>query len=119
MVGEKLKMLRKQHNMYQSDLADELHVSQATVAAWEKGTRRPDIEMLVQIAEYFGISTDELLGVERKDTDQELWEIREQLRRNPPMRVLFSLSKNATAEEVQKTVDILNIMRRESGHYDD
>lgn len=49
-------------NLTQQKLADALGVSRSTVAMWENGKNEPDNAMLTKIAEYFHISTDELLG---------------------------------------------------------
>ncbi len=46
----------------QQKLADALGVSRSTVAMWENGKNEPDNIMLTRIAEYFHITTDELLG---------------------------------------------------------
>lgn len=61
MLSDKIKELRKQHGIYQKDLADALSVSKSTVAMWETGKRMPDIDMLKCIASYFKISIDYLL----------------------------------------------------------
>ena len=52
----------KVNNLTQQKLADALGVSRSTVAMWENGKNEPDNAMLTKIAEYFHISTDELLG---------------------------------------------------------
>ena len=58
----KIKLLRKQHNLQQKLLAMELGVSQSVVSAWENGSKLPSFKNTVKIAEYFGVSTDYLLG---------------------------------------------------------
>ena len=52
----------KVNNLTQQKLADALGVSRSTVAMWENGKNEPDNDMLGKIAEYFHITTDELLG---------------------------------------------------------
>ena len=64
MIGDRIKYLRKQANLTQSQLAERLNLSQATIASWENGTRRPDLDLLPVLAETFGVSVDELLGRE-------------------------------------------------------
>lgn len=58
----KLKEYRKQYKITQQKLASILGVSRSAIAMWETGDNEPDHAMLVRIAEYFGISVDELLG---------------------------------------------------------
>lgn len=62
MLGEKIKNMRVARGMYQIELAHALHVSKSTVAMWETGKRTPDIDMLTRIAEFFGVTTNELLN---------------------------------------------------------
>ena len=56
-IAEKLKYLRKEHNMTQEDMAEKLNVNFRTISAWEKSICEPSIEMLVKISEFF----DEIL----------------------------------------------------------
>lgn len=55
--------LRKLSQIGQKDLADYLGISVQTVSKWEKSICLPDITMLPDIARYFNISVDELLGL--------------------------------------------------------
>ncbi len=60
--GELLAELRQEHNMTQKDLANILFVSVSTISNYEKGVHYPDIIKLSKIADYFGVTTDYLLG---------------------------------------------------------
>jgi transcriptional regulator with XRE-family HTH domain len=62
MLGENIRNLRVARGMYQIDLAQALNVSKSTVAMWETDRRTPDIDMLTRIAEFFCVSTNELLN---------------------------------------------------------
>lgn len=61
-VGKKISELRKSKNITQEKLAAELGVSVAAVSKWETGNSIPDILMLCSIADFFDVTTDELLG---------------------------------------------------------
>lgn len=61
-LGNQIHSLRKARNITQEDLAAELGVTAAAVSKWEKGYTLPDILMLCALADYFGVTTDELLG---------------------------------------------------------
>lgn len=61
-VGKKICELRKNKDMTQEKLASEMGVSIAAVSKWETGNSIPDILMLCSIADFFDVSTDELLG---------------------------------------------------------
>ncbi len=59
--GERLKMLRKEKNMSQEELAFILSVSRQTISRWESSQTTPDLETLEKICQYFHMSYDELL----------------------------------------------------------
>ena len=61
-IGSNILNLRKQKNVTQEALAAELGVTAAAVSKWEKGYTLPDILMVCALADYFGVTTDELLG---------------------------------------------------------
>ena len=68
MISEKIKSLRESHNMTQSSLAKTLGVTRSGVNAWEMGISVPSTHYIVELAKYFDVSTDYLLGVERSST---------------------------------------------------
>jgi transcriptional regulator with XRE-family HTH domain len=59
---ERLKMLREKAGWTQEELAKKIKVSDATINRYEKGTRRPDMDILELFADIFGVSVDYLLG---------------------------------------------------------
>lgn len=60
---ERLKELRIEKNLSQGKLGEFLAVDHRTISNWEKGTRQPDFDMLIKIAEVLEETTDYLLGV--------------------------------------------------------
>lgn len=76
--SENIKRLRKERDLTQEALADFLGVSFQAVSKWERGESYPDVEMLPEIAVYFGVSVDELLGVNRAQNEQEILSIIEE-----------------------------------------
>ena len=69
-IGEKLINLRNAAGMSQDALAEALSVSRQSVSKWETATAYPDIGLLPQIAQYFGVSTDYLLGLDERSAVQ-------------------------------------------------
>lgn len=61
-TGTTIRDLRKQHRLPQTKLAKAVHVSQATVTAWETGKAEPSSSALNTLASYFNVSADYLLG---------------------------------------------------------
>ena len=54
--------MREAHNMTQEDLANRLNVSAITVSRWETGRQDPGVKRLIEIAELFGCTKDDLIG---------------------------------------------------------
>lgn len=64
-IGKNIRSLRRQKEMKQNTLALELHIGRQSISAYERGVTLPDIYLLMQIADYFDVSLDELTGRER------------------------------------------------------
>ena len=58
----RLKELREDRDLLQKDLAAFLHVRQNTYSQYENGQRQLPIAALMQLADYYGVSTDYILG---------------------------------------------------------
>ena len=63
-LGEKIRELRRRLGCTQENLAAALGVTAQAVSRWESGGSYPDMEMIPPIANYFGVSIDELFGYE-------------------------------------------------------
>ncbi len=84
-LAENIKRLRESKNITQSELADVLSVTPQSVSRWEKGQAYPDIEKLPQIANYFEVTIDKLMGNNKPvlyDISQELVKVRKKLSEN-------------------------------------
>ncbi len=64
--GSLLKELRKEHGLTQEQLAEKLGVTNRTVSRWETGTNVPDLDILIDLSEFYQIDVRELLNGERK-----------------------------------------------------
>ncbi len=60
--GQLLTTLREENGIYQKELASYLNVTISTISNYENGIHYPDLSTLCQIADYFGVTTDYLLG---------------------------------------------------------
>lgn len=119
MLSETLRDLRKAKHVSQMTMSEDLGVSQATVACWESNRRRPDIDMLPILADYFGVSLDTLM---ERSTDQEtedVWALREEVRRDPERRALFSLARSASIHDVRQALAVLDALKKTGGGEDD
>ena len=61
--SERLKELRKERNISAKQLAKEIDVSDTAIIRWENKQRIPSMENVYNIAIYFGVSTDYLVGL--------------------------------------------------------
>src|SRR5574344_1161916 len=66
--GKFIKDIRKRNNLTQKQLADKYNVTYQAVSKWENGLNMPDTSLMKQISKDFGISIDELLEGEYKET---------------------------------------------------
>lgn len=71
-LGENIKRMRREKELTQEALAEFLGVTFQSVSNWERGESYPDITMLPEIAGFFKVSVDELLGVNRAEDEKEL-----------------------------------------------
>lgn len=65
-VGSFIKELRKVKNLTQEQLAEEFSVSRRTVSRWETGNNMPDLDILIEMSDFFEVDLREILDGERK-----------------------------------------------------
>lgn len=63
MLFNTIKELRKSKGITQIEFAEAMHVTQGTVSLWEAGKRFPDTEAMIEMAKFFGVTIDELMGL--------------------------------------------------------
>lgn len=61
-IGENIQALRKEKHLTQEELAEVFGVTSQSISKWELGLSCPDISVLPEIADYFKVSIDELIG---------------------------------------------------------
>jgi len=70
---ERLQLLRALNGVSQEKFAKAIGVSRMSISHYETGSRKPDIEVLLKTAEFFGVSADYLLGIsDVKNIDADL-----------------------------------------------
>ena len=60
--GERLKKLRKEKGLTQTELGDMLGIDKSTICCYEKGTRQPSLENILDFMQIFAVTADYLLG---------------------------------------------------------
>jgi transcriptional regulator with XRE-family HTH domain len=68
-ISENIRNLRRQKSVTQEELSEYLNISFQTISKWERGESLPDINMLIAMANYFDVSTDELLGMDKHKSE--------------------------------------------------
>ena len=65
-IGEFLQKLRKEKGLTQEQLAEKMGVSRRTVSRWETGSNVPDLDILVELSDFYEVDLREILSGERK-----------------------------------------------------
>lgn len=66
-TGAFLRELRKEKKLTQEQFAEQLGVTSRSISRWENGVNMPDIDIVIEIANYYDVSIEEILDGERKD----------------------------------------------------
>ncbi len=64
-IGSRLIELRKKQGLSQAALSQQLGINRSTYAEWEIGRRRPELDSLIKLAEFYKVSTDFILGLDK------------------------------------------------------
>ena len=94
-IGERLLNLRKERNLSQEDLANELNVSRQSISKWETNQSMPDFDKIVSLCKYFNITTDELLTGNKDIVEAKEMNIKTNYARNLAISIglyIFSLT---------------------------
>ncbi len=97
-IGEKIRELRRKHDMTQEKLADMLSVSYQTVSKWECGVSSPDVYMIAPLSRLFGVTTDELLGVASGDARRAEYDAAYENYWQKDISEMFKMAQNAVSE---------------------
>lgn len=99
----RLKEIREQHGISQRQAALGLNLSPTVYNRYENGTREPSAAMLLVIADYFGVTVDELLGRDAPGDDTQ------RSPRTPEARIFATWADNATEEDRKRAIKFMNV----------
>jgi transcriptional regulator with XRE-family HTH domain len=110
-VGERLERLRKAAGFSLRELADEIGISHRMLVYYEKHAEHPPTHLMPQLAKVLGVSTDQLLGVEKvkgngRTKDNRLWRRFSQVEKLPPPKrkqIVQILDAFLGSEKAKKT----------------
>ena len=123
----RLKEIRKEKNISQEELAQTFKITQQAISAYENGSRDPDSEMLVKLADYFNVSTDYLLG--RTDIkkpadliqdaikdDPELGAFWDEMKERESLQLLFKQAKKLDDKDIKQIIRIIKAIEDEEAN---
>lgn len=105
MFGDKLKQIRKEKNIKQEDLGKLLNVGGTTISNWENNITQPSIEQIVEIAKFFNVSTDYLMGITEDDVPK-IEKLRQTLREAGIM-----VGTDLSYDELNRALRIVEMMK--------
>lgn len=118
-IGRRIALRRKELDLTLENVSSRIGVARSTIFRYEKGTiDKVKMPVMEAIAKALGVGIGWLLG-ETDDPsplatpDDELASYLEQLKNRSDLRMLFSVSKNATKEDVMRTVAIIEALKKE------
>lgn len=122
---DRIEELLKKNDTTAYKMAKATGISTGLISQWKKRSQQPSGKKLALVADYFGVSVDYLLGKENipdsavfydEDDnvvtfDKEVYDILDTIRKRPDMRLLFSVSKKATKEDILKAIKIIEALK--------
>lgn len=109
--GRNFKQLRLAEDYTQLDMAEQFKVSKSTISVWERGINYPEVATLIEIAEFFHVTTDYLLG----NTDEYGNPTTPTTIQKPPLttqeRKLLDLYKDLTPDKQHEAIEIIKTLK--------
>lgn len=107
-VGDNIRRYRVGLGLSQAELGERVGKKRSAIGNYEGGTREPDYATLLALAKALGVTASELLG----DSEDDVWDAREAFRRDPERRILFSLARHGSAEDVHRAVALIDALKK-------
>lgn len=122
MNGERLKRLRKEKKLTQAELGKIINVTKVSISGYENGDRNPDTDNLRRLSDYFGVSSDYLLGRTDKpnyissdnnnDEDDRKTAIIDKIKREfPDADPMFNDLASFTADDMEDVYDYIKYIK--------
>ena len=115
-MARNIKRYMERKGVTNQQVCDALGFKYTTFLDWTKAVTYPRIGKVEAMAQYFGCEKSDLIE-DKKDNylingDEELTEYLEALKTRPEMRMLFQISKDATKEDVEAAVRVIEAIRK-------
>ncbi|WP_123053107.1 helix-turn-helix transcriptional regulator [Clostridium sp. JN-1] len=135
--NQRMKKLRNEKNVTLEELSKALNTTKSTLSRYENNLRTPNADFINQLANYYNVSTDYLLGnsddrtlsAQKKDTpvekiskslddDPELSEFWNLLKEREDLKLLFKQTKNMDSNDIKKIIRIIKAIEDEEDRND-
>lgn len=117
-LSRNLKNLREKNGYLQKFVADKLGVRSNTLSGYENGTRSPDPEMLVRIAELYNVSIDFLLGREKEVYSLQYYK-NKIVTEFPDIDLMFKDMESLTADDMKEVYDYIKFKKSQKEKWGD
>ncbi len=112
LMGQRIKALRKKNHLTQKELGEKLNVTKVSVCCYEKGTRTPSLETLMDLANIFQVNIDYFLGndivvVAKNDNNVTMKMAKEEMEFITEVRKFNSLYEKLI-ENPKRTIELIN-----------
>lgn len=120
---EKFSKLLQDYGVTAYRVSKATGIAQSVFSEWKRGKSQPKLDKLQKIADFFNVpvtyfTEDDNIMVEAHNepiyVDDETREIIDQLRTRPEMKILFSVSKNASTEDIELAVSMIQKFKKDS-----
>lgn len=111
-ISDNIKRLRDTYGLTQEELGEIAGVSGKAVSKWESGAGAPRMGAIQKIADHFHISKSTIIDEYDVDIERQLL-LEKAFSDRPDMRALFSIAENASPEDIEKTIRILEALKGE------
>jgi len=131
-LGHRLKQLREEKGLTQEELGKVINVSKPSISRYEAGTNEPNTETLKQLAIYFYVSLDYLMGLtdirnlytstdkisNALEDDKELSEFWNVLKEREDLKLLFKQTKDLAPKDINQIMRIIKAIEDEEDRND-
>ena len=116
-IGDNIKLWRERRNLKQSELAEELGISDKTVSSWEINRTEPKMGMIEKICSVLNCKKTDIIGSDENDISSPYYlnddarELAQFMFENPEYKVLFDASRKVKKEDIEFVKQMIDRMR--------
>lgn len=110
----KLKTLRKEKGLTQQDVANAIGVSQVTYSRYENGEHEPSHDILIALSVFFGVTIDELLGINEPEKEfselDEFNQFKKRMMANSDYCQLMKKAERSSPQHIRAAIAVLDAL---------